>query len=97
MGRRLGKREVTAAGCLRHAVIALAPAATPATFTFAAEQKAPVAEKAKADAKADAKCDDGSCCDDDAKPADAKTAKADPKSDAAKKDAAKTVAKSDKK
>ncbi len=69
------------------------------SFTFAAgPANAAAAEKPKADAKADAKCDDGSCCDDEAKPADAKTAKAsEQKTDAANKDAAKPVAKSDKK
>ena len=67
------------------------------SFTFAAEQKSPVAEKAKPDAKAAEKCDDGSCCDDDAKPADAKVAKdtkaTDGKTNAAKKEGPKPVAK----
>ena len=60
-------------------------------FTFATEPaKAPAAAKPKADAK----CDDGSCCDDDAKPADAKSAKpAEKKSDDAKKTAAQPVEK----
>lgn len=67
--------------------LALLLALNAVSFTFAAEQKAaaPAADKAKAAEK----CDDGSCCDDDAKPAAKDAKQSDAKATPAKKEAAK--------
>ena len=72
-------------------ILALLLALNAISFTFAADQKAaaPVADKAKAAEK----CDDGSCCDDDAKPAAKDAKQADAKATPAKKEAAKPAEK----